>query len=184
MQLDIKEFYPSISKVLFMKTINHAQSCVTIRKEEVKTIMHSRKSLLFNNTSVWLKREGDPDFDVTMGSFDGAEICELVPVYILNVLAEKYGKERVRLYRADGLACFENVGGPEAERIRKDVVKIFKQEFYLNITIKTNLILVNFFRCNLKPFNGKYQPYNKLDDDLLSIDVNSNHPPNITKKSP
>ena len=38
--------------------------------------MHSRKSLLFNNASLWIKREGDPDFDVTMGSFDGAEICD------------------------------------------------------------------------------------------------------------
>ena len=51
--------------------------------------MHSRKSLLFNNTSVWIKRECDPDFDVTMGSFAGADICELVGVYILNVLEER-----------------------------------------------------------------------------------------------
>ena len=42
--------------------------------------MHSRKSLLFNNTSVWIKRKGDPDFDVTVGSFNSAEICELVDV--------------------------------------------------------------------------------------------------------
>ena len=71
------EFYPSISKGLLMKAINRVQSCVTISKEELKTIMHSRKSLLFNNTSVWIKREGDPDFDTTMGSFDGTEICGL-----------------------------------------------------------------------------------------------------------
>ena len=88
--------------------------------------MHSRKSLVFNNKSVWIKREGDPDFDVAMGSFDGAEICELVGVYILNLLGEKYGKDRVGLYRDDGLACFENVSGPQAEKIRKDVIKIFK----------------------------------------------------------
>ena len=101
--------------------------------------MHSRKSVLFNNTSAWIKREGDPDFDVTMGSFDGVDICELVGVYILNVLGEKYGKERVGLYRDDGLAYFENISGPQAENIRKGVIKIFKQEFYLNITSETNL---------------------------------------------
>ena len=56
MQFDIEEFYPSISKGLLMKAIDHAQSFVTINKEEVKTIMHFRKSLLFNNTSVWIKR--------------------------------------------------------------------------------------------------------------------------------
>ena len=87
-----------------MKAIDHAQSFVTISKEEVKTIMHSRISLLFSDTSVWIKREGDSDFDVTMGSFDGAEICELVGVYILKVLGEKCGKEKVGLYKDDGLA--------------------------------------------------------------------------------
>ena len=143
MQFDIEELYPSISKGLLMKAM-HAQSFVTINKEEVKTIMHSRKSLLFSNTSVWIKKEGDPDFDVTMGSFDDAEICELVGVYILDVLGEKYRKERVGLYRDDGLAYFENISGPQAEKIRKDVIKIFKQEFDLNITSETNLKIANF----------------------------------------
>ena len=53
--------------------------------------MHSRKSILFNNTSVWIKREGNPDFDVTMGSFEVAEFCGLV--YILNVLGDVWKRE-------------------------------------------------------------------------------------------
>ena len=61
-----------------------------------------------------------------MSSFDGADICELVGVHILNVLGMKYGKERVSLYRDNGLACFENVSGLQAEKIKKDVTKIFK----------------------------------------------------------
>ena len=32
------------------------------------------------------KKEGSKDFDVTMGSFDGAEICHLVDVCILYIL--------------------------------------------------------------------------------------------------
>ena len=82
MQFDIKEIYPSISKDLLMKAINHAMLFITISKQEVNALMHSRKSLLFNNTSVWVKREGDLDFEVTMG--------ELVGVYILNLVGEKY----------------------------------------------------------------------------------------------
>ena len=50
-----------------------------------------------------IKREDDPDFDVTMGCFDGAEISKLVGLFIINVLGEKYRKERVVLYRGDGL---------------------------------------------------------------------------------
>ena len=31
----------------------------------------------------WWKKVGDQYFDVTIGSFDGAEICDLVSLYIL-----------------------------------------------------------------------------------------------------
>ena len=41
-------------------------------------------------------------FDVTMSSFDGAETCELVVVYILSQLKEI--TPNVGLYRDDGLA--------------------------------------------------------------------------------
>ena len=44
----------------------------------MKIIKHSRKALLFNNGSQWVKRNGNEEFDVTMGSYDGAEVCELV----------------------------------------------------------------------------------------------------------
>ena len=69
--------------------------------------MQLRKSFLLNNTSVWIKRADDPDFDVTMGSFDSVEICEPAGLYIINVLGEKYKKERVGLYRDGGLARSE-----------------------------------------------------------------------------
>ena len=103
-----------------MKAISHTQSFVTIRREEVKTIMLFRKSLLFNTTSVWIKRE----FDFTMGSFDDAEICGLVGVYILNVIGKRYGKERVDLYgEDDGSACSEIVSGPQAEASGKMLLR-------------------------------------------------------------
>ena len=84
-----------------------------------------------------------------MGSFDGPEICGLVGIYILNVLGGRYGKERVGLYRDDGLAYFENISGPQAEKIRKDVINIFKREFDLNITRERNLKTVNFLDVTL-----------------------------------
>ena len=88
--------------------------------------MHSPKSLLFNDTSKWIKK-GDPNFEVTMSSFDGADICELVGVYILYVLRKKYGKERVGLCRDNTLVCFENASELQAEKSRRHVIKIFKQ---------------------------------------------------------
>ena len=77
--------------------------------------MDCRKSLLFNNSDVWIKKEGEKGVDVTMGSLDGAEICELVGLYFLYILSTKYGRILSGLYRNDGLVCFENDSGPQAD---------------------------------------------------------------------
>ena len=61
-----------------------------------------------------------------MGSYDGAEVCELVALFILNGLANEYGKESIVLYRDDGLAIFKNTLGPQTERIRKPITRHFK----------------------------------------------------------
>ena len=84
-----------------------------------------------------------------MGSYDGAEICELVGLYILLVLGEKYGKDKVGLYREDGLACFGNINGSQAEQIRKEFISIFKTEFKLTITSEANLRIINFLDIRL-----------------------------------
>ena len=46
-----------------------------------------------------------------MGSFDGAEICELVGIYILHNLSQITNKRDIGLYRDDGLMIF-----PQFER--------------------------------------------------------------------
>ena len=78
----------------------------------------------------------------------------------------------------------ENVSGPQTEKIRKDVIKIFKQELDLNITSETNVKIVNFLALILNLSTGKYQPYNNPSNDPFHIDVNLKHPPNITKNLP
>ena len=71
------------------------------------------------------------------------------------------------MYREEGLACFENVSGTQAEKIRKDVIKIFKQKFDFNITSQTNFKISSFLDRTLNLSTGKYQPYNKPDSDSL-----------------
>ena len=86
-----------------------------------------------------------------MGSFDGAELCELVGLYILHILGEKYGKHRIGFYRDDRLACFWYTRGTQADRMRKDFIKIFREEedFDLSITCETNLKAVDFLDVTL-----------------------------------
>ena len=122
-KFDIVEFYPSISEELLERAINYAMSICAISEQQEFIIWHSRKSLLFNEKSTWTKKD-ESLFDVTMGSFDGAEICELVGLYILQLLSSKFNKDQVGLYRDDGLAAFE-LSGPQSDRARKDIVQIF-----------------------------------------------------------
>ena len=46
-----------------------------------------------------------------MGSYDGAELCELVGLYLLNQLSTVIDKSSVGLYRDDGLAAINNANG-------------------------------------------------------------------------
>ena len=118
--------------------------------------MHCLKSLLFNDSDLWIKTDGNQDFDVTRFVLD-----ELVGFYILYILSTKYGKNLNRLYRHDGLACFENISGPQADRIRKDFINIFRKEFQLKIVCESNLKIVNILDVTLYLTTGKYKPYNK-----------------------
>ena len=59
--------------------------------------MQSRKTLLFHNQEPWVKRETDEDFDVPMGCYDGADVCELVGSHLLNKLSNIVDKESVGL---------------------------------------------------------------------------------------
>ena len=44
-----------------------------------------------------------------MGSFDGAEVCKLVGMYISCFLAKLINKKDCGLYRDDGLLILQNV---------------------------------------------------------------------------
>ena len=45
---------------------------------------------------------------MSMDIYDGAEVCELVGTYMLNVLSKKYNKSDFGLHRDDGLAVLKN----------------------------------------------------------------------------
>ena len=55
-KFDIVDFYPSIPEELLSKAIAYAQSVTIIEEKVIRTIYHSRKSLLFDRDNVWLKK--------------------------------------------------------------------------------------------------------------------------------
>ena len=183
MAFDIVEFYPSITETLLSKALVWAQKHIEIPESEIDVIHHARKSLLFCGGKTWMKRDGSGMFDVTMGSYDGAEVCELVGIFALAQLPRRYQDRSVGLYRDDGLAVLRGMSGSTADRARKDMVSHFKK-LGLRLTIDTNLKTTNFLDLTLDLRTGKYSPYRKPNDDPLYINRLSNHPPTILKQLP
>ena len=145
--------------------------------------MHCRKSLLFFGNETWKKKSTESCFDVTMGSFDGAEICELVGLYIQSNLENILPKTNFGLYRDHELILLRNLNGQQMDKKRKTIIKIFK-DIGFSIDIQTNLKEVDFLDVTLNLQNGTYRPYKKANDKLLYIHSSSNHPPQIIKQLP
>ena len=114
-----------------------------------------------------------------MGSYDGAEVCELIGLFVLDTLKDRFGYD-ISLYRDDGLATLNTRSGRLNDKARKDLEHIFN-DFGLNITVLTNQLQTNFLDLTLDLTNNIYKPYRKPNDTPLYINRLSNHPPSILK---
>ena len=179
---DIKDFYPSISKELLTDALTFAETIINLDDQDKKIIYHSRKSLLFNQEQTWMKKGSDL-FDVSMGAYDGEEVCELIGIFLLNLLGRQYDPKNIGLYRDDGLSIFKNCSGPQMEKIKKHLQKVFKNNG-LNVIIECNMKIVNYLDVTFNLNDGTYRPYQKPDNIIQYIHVESNHPPNIIKQIP
>ena len=179
---DIKDFYPSIKETLLMKAINFAEKLVNITNEDKVIIKHARKSLLYDNSEAWMKKDSGL-FDVTMGAYDGAEVCELVKTFLLYKLSLKYNKNHIGLYRDDGFAIFKNISNPKSEKIKKNIQKLFKKN-QLDIVIQCKMKTVNYLDVTPNLENFTYRPYQKENNQIKYINIESNNPPSIIKQLP
>ena len=141
-----------------------------------------RKSILFGENKIWIKNNNSL-FDVTMGSFDGAEICELVGLYLLHAITQLINTNDVGLYRDDGLAVLRNISGPKTEQLKQKLIKLF-QKNALSITTETGLIQTDFLDVAFNLLSGTHRPFRKPNDNPQYIHFSSNHPPNIKKQLP
>ena len=177
---DIVEFYPSISQKLLNKALDFASAYDDITNDERDIIIHVKNSLLSHKQVSWQKK-GPTTFDVTMGSYDGAETCELVGSFLLSQLQKKLG-QNIGLYRDDGLAITDAT--PKAtENIKKDICRIFKDNG-LRITIEANKQTINFLDVTFNLTKNSYQPYTKPNTTLQYVHQESNHPPITLKNIP
>ena len=59
--------------------------------------MQLKKTLLFQNLEPLVKKSRNEHFDVPMGCYDGAEVCELGGLFILNKLTSIVKKSDIGL---------------------------------------------------------------------------------------
>ena len=118
-----------------------------------------------------------------MGSYYRAELCELVDLYLVDLLTKDFGKQNIGLYRDDGLSCFENISGPDSEKIEKKLFKIFESNV-LSITVECSLIVTDFLDVTFDLKSATYYPYRKPKNELLFINKHSNHPLSIINQIP
>ena len=91
-----KDFYPSIKESLLKQYLDLAEKYIKVSSEDKAIIKHARTSLLFNKQQTWIKKESGL-FDVTMGAYDGAEVCELAGILILYQLSRICDKNNIGL---------------------------------------------------------------------------------------
>ena len=142
--------------------------------------MQAKNSLLYSDKNPWGKKNCDNFFDVTMGSFDGAETCELVGLFLLSQLQDL--GVNIGLYRDDGLGVSGKTPR-QTENIKKKICKVFSDNG-LRITIDVNMKCVDFLDVTLDLNTGIYKPYMKPNNIPLYVNTQSNHPPNILKNIP
>ena len=65
-------------------------------------------------------------------------------LYILSFLGRVYGIQNVGVYQDECLACFRNISGPASDKTWKDMIRTFRENSGLKISITTNLKPVNF----------------------------------------
>ena len=132
-----------------------------------------RKRLCFSTSNKPGSKNKFGFFAVTMAAYDGAELSELVGIFVLYQLSFNYNKSNIELYRDDGLAAFKNVIGPQAEKIKKHFQNISRKN-NLNITVK----IVDCLDVTPNLSDGSYKPFHKPNSEINYIHRESNNPPN------
>ena len=107
----------------------------------------------------------------------------MVGLYILNKISAIFGKNRVGLYRDDGLALVKGNSTRNADMARKSLNETFHQ-FGLKITCEVSHHLAHFLDVTLDLNSNRFVPYRKPLNTTQYVDSRSNHPPSIIKHIP
>ena len=120
-----------------------------------------------------------------MGSWDGAELCELCDLFFhMEITTNSTGipKQQLGLYGDGGLIALR-ASKWELNTLRKTLERLFAKHS-LKITTETGMQKTDYLDITLNLSNDTFEPFRK--DKLIPVYINkrSNHPPTITKNLP
>ena len=101
----------------------------------------------------------------------------------MNKLKNVFQNNTFGLHSDHGLPVIKGLSGTEIARLKKNVVKTFK-DYGLNITIEANFHIVYYLDVTFDLQKGIYLPYRKPDNPPVYINSCSNHPPTVIKQLP
>ena len=78
-----------------------------------------------------------------MSGYDGAELCKLLGLYLVDLVTKEFGKQNINLYRDTGLSFFENISLLDSDKTKKTLFTTFKSDG-LSITGECNLTVTDF----------------------------------------
>ena len=177
---DICDYYGSITQELFKEAVDWARTIVPITPTEVEVIFKSKQTFLSYGGQTW-KKKGDDQFNISMGSWDGAESTDIVGLFLLSKM-QALKDAKPGLYRDDGLLVTR--GTPRnTEKLKQDLTNLFSK-YKLKLTLDCNHKIINFLDVTFNLDDGLYRPYMKENNIIRYINTKSNHPKEILKNIP
>ena len=128
--------------------------------DKVGIIKHCRRTLLFYEDSIWIKKRENGNFDIPIGTYDGAEICELVGGALLYNIYKIVEPGSHGLYHDDGLVIVEKSTPRKCDDIRKRLHRLFG-EFGFKLEIQTDLKIADYLDVILNLYNRTVSPFKK-----------------------
>ena len=163
-KFNIIEFYPSITRQLLLKSLNHDKEYTDITNKEIEIILAWRKSILSDNHRTWVKSHGH---------------LQLSPSSWLNkVLYFGHFGLYYQLRAGGVLPGWWN--GPKTSKIQKKIIRAFKL-LGLQIQITSNLKIVDFLDVTFNLNNGIFKPFSKNNSTPTYVNIDSNHPRSLLK---
>ena len=95
---------------------------MVIPLDKVEIIKHCRKTLLYYEDSVRIKKGEGGHFDTPIGAYDGAEICELVGCVLLYSINKIMDSSSHGFYHDDGFIIVDKSTPKNVMVLEKDCI--------------------------------------------------------------